>query len=133
MENYINILKDSIETSISMNLFNNIDEASNAHIFNSKLVKFPMIYCKNKLNNFNPKRLKKTPEKAYPIEDRPRGDKDIESVNYYIKLLQNKQIINPIWIIKKNGKYILLDGVHRIIASYIKNKKYILAYIIKDK
>ena len=101
MDNYINILKDSIETSISMNLFNNFKESSNAHIFNSKLVNFPIKYCKNKLYNFNPNRLKKTHEKEYPIEDRPRGKKDIDSINYYIKLLDNKQIINPIWIIKK--------------------------------
>jgi hypothetical protein len=36
----------------------------------------------------------------------------------------------PIWIAQKNNKYILLDGAHRIIASYIKNKKYIYAYIV---
>lgn len=32
--------------------------------------------------------------------------------------------------IQKNKKYILLDGAHRIVASYIENKKYIYAYVI---
>jgi len=31
----------------------------------------------------------------------------------------------------KNNKYTLIDGVHRIVASYIENKKHITAYIIK--
>jgi len=33
-------------------------------------------------------------------------------------------------MIQKNKKYILLDGSHRIVASYIEEKKYINAYII---
>lgn len=36
----------------------------------------------------------------------------------------------PIWMIQKDKKYILLDGVHRIVASYIENKDNIDAYII---
>ena len=33
-------------------------------------------------------------------------------------------------MIQKDNKYTLLDGVHRIVASYIENKKYINAYVI---
>ena len=125
---YIQVLRDSIETSISMNLFKDKQEAIMKHIFNSKLKYFSISKCKN-LNNFNPKRLQKSAIKAYPLNDRPRGNKDIQSVKYYQKQIQNKIDIAPIWIIKKNN-YILLDGAHRIVASYIENKNYIPAYII---
>ena len=38
--------------------------------------------------------------------------------------------INPIWLLYKNNKYVLLDGAHRIIASYIEGVEFIRAYII---
>ena len=128
--NNIQILKDSISTSVNMKLFTSIEKAIHAHIFNSKLEKFLLNKCNDQLLNFNPKRLQKTAVKAYPIDNRPRGDTDIKSVKFYQKQLQNKKEIDPIWIIKKNDDYILLDGVHRIVASYIENKKYIFANII---
>jgi len=113
-----------------MKLFTSIEKASHAHIFNSKLEKFSLSKCNEELLNFNPQRLQKTAVKAYPLNNRPRGDIDIKSVKFYQKKLQNNNEIDPIWIIKKNNNYILLDGVHRIVASYIENKKYILANII---
>jgi hypothetical protein len=100
------------------------------HIFNSELISFPLSKCQ-KLENFNPERLQPSAIKAYPIHNRPRGNKDISSVKYYQKLIKNKIDITPIWIIKKNNKYILLDGVHRIVASYIENKNNIQTYLIK--
>ena len=128
---YIPIIKDSIDTSVNMKLFTSREKSAMAHIFNSKLVKFPMVKCKQKLDNFNPDRLKKSATEAYPIKNRPRGSDDIKSVKFYQRQLQSKKDIQPIWIIKKNRKYILLDGAHRIVASYIENKKYIYAYIIE--
>lgn len=128
MNNYINILQDSIDTSVNMKIFKNREDASMAHIFKSKLVKINMTQI-ILLDNFNPDRLKKSPEKAYPLNNRPRGDADINSVIHYQKLIQENKDISPIWIIKKD-KYILLDGAHRIVASYIENKTYIYAYII---
>jgi hypothetical protein len=128
--NNIQILKDSISTSMNMKLFSSIEQATHSHIFNSKLEKFLLIKCNNELLNFNPERMQKTAVKAYPLDNRPRGDMDIKSVKFYQKQLQMKKEIEPIWIIKKNNNYILLDGVHRIVASYIENKKYIFANII---
>jgi len=127
--NNIQILKDSISTSVSMKLFSSIEKATHVHVFNSKIEKFLLTKC-NELINFNPQRLQKTAVKAYPLDNRPRGDIDIKSVKFYQKQLQMKKEIDPIWIIKKNDNYILLDGVHRIVASYIENKKYIFANII---
>ena len=129
MNDCINTLQDSIDTSVDMKIFKNREQASVAHIFNSKLVKIPLSTFKN-VDNFDPIRLQKSVTKAYPLHDRPRGNKDISSVKYYQKLIKNKLDIQPIWIIKNNNNYILVDGAHRIVASYIENKQYIQTYLI---
>jgi hypothetical protein len=131
MNDNINILQHSIDTSISMKIFKNKEEASIAHIFKSKLLKIPLsIFKNNEVNNFESNRLQKSAVKAYPINDRPRGNNDINSVKYHQKQLQQKKEITPIWMIQKNNKYILLDGAHRIVASYIEEKTFIYAYVI---
>lgn len=95
---YIQVLCDSIKTSVSMKLFK-----SKKHIFHSKLISFPLSKYKN-LNNFNPERLKSSAVKSYPLANRPRGNKDISSVKYYQKLIKNNLYIQPIWIIEKNNR-----------------------------
>ena len=130
--NYIEVLRDSIETSITLKLFKTKKEATMKHVFNSKLISFPLSKCKN-LNNFNIERLQSSAVKAYPLHNRPRGDNDISSVKYYQKIIKKKLDILPIWIVKKNNNYILLDGAHRIVASYIENKQYIPAYLIDEQ
>jgi hypothetical protein len=127
---YMSVLKDAISTSVSMKLFLDKNNAALTHVFNAKLTKFSMSNCKNKLENFDPNRLQSTAVKAYPISNRPRGEKDISSVKYYQKQIKEKKDIPAIWIIKDKNKYILLDGAHRIVASYIENKKNMNAYII---
>jgi hypothetical protein len=126
---YVSILQDSIDTSVSIKIFKNREESSLAHIFKSKLVKLKMSIFNN-VDNFNRDRLKKTAKKAYPLHNRPRGNKDICSINFCRKLLKEKKGIAPIWLIKKNKKYILLDGAHRIVSNYIEGKKYINSYVI---
>ena len=112
-----------------MKIFTNEKDASFAHIFKSKLVKLPLSIFKN-VNNFNPDRLQKSAVKAYPLNNRPRGLHDISSVKFNQKQIQQKKDILPIWMIKRNKKYTLLDGAHRIVASYIEDKRYINAYVI---
>ena len=129
---YIGVLKDSIVTSVSMKLFKSREESSLAHIFKSKLVKLPVSLFKNQnVENFDSSRLQNSAVKAYPLNDRPRGNRDISSVKFYQKQIQSNKEIQPIWLIKKvqTDKYILLDGAHRIVASYIENKS-IDAYVI---
>jgi hypothetical protein len=126
---YIEYLNNSIETSVSMKLFKTKEEATMKHMFNSKLTSFPLSKCRN-LDNFNPERLQKSAVKAYPLHDRPRGDDDITSVKYHQKLIKNKLQIFPIWVLKKNNNYILLDGAHRIVANYIEKKEHIATYLI---
>jgi hypothetical protein len=125
---YISLLQDSIDTSVNLKIFKNRESSSKAHIFESKLIKIPLKTF-NSVDNFNPNRLQKSAVKAYPLNDRPRGNKDISSVKYYQKQIQQKKEIAPIWMIQKNNKYILLDGAHRIVASYIENTA-VDAYII---
>jgi hypothetical protein len=125
---YISTIKDSVYTAVNIEIFKNYEEASYSHIFNSKLVKIPLKTF-NSVDNFNPNRLQISAVKAYPLNDRPRGNKDISSVKYYQKQIQQKKEIAPIWMIHKNDKYILLDGAHRIVASYIENTP-VNAYII---
>jgi hypothetical protein len=121
---------DSIDTSVTMKIFKNREEAAFSHIFNSKLVKLPLNTFKNdNVDNFDSVRLQNSAIKAYPLTDRPRGNEDISSVKFYQKQLQQKKEITPIWMIQKNKKYILLDGAHRIVASYIEDIP-VYAYII---
>jgi hypothetical protein len=127
---FIFIIRDSVETSVSMKIFKNKEDALFAHIYNSKLVKLPLtIFNNSNVDNFDSDRLQKSAVKAYPLNNRPRGNKDISSVKYYQKQIQQKKEITPIWMIQKNKKYILLDGAHRIVASYIEDIP-IYAYII---
>jgi hypothetical protein len=127
---YISTIRDSIATSLNMKLFNNKEEALFSHIYKSKLDKMPLNAFKNyNVDNFDSDRLQKSAVKAYPLSNRPRGNEDISSVKYYQKQIQQKKEIMPIWMIKKNKKYILLDGAHRIVASYIEDKD-VYAYII---
>ena len=126
---YVSVIIDSVETSINLKLFKNREESTLAHIFKSKLEKIPLSLFKN-VDNFNPELLQKSAIKSYPLSDRPRGDDDISSIKFYQKQIQQKIEIQPIWIIKKNKKYILLDGAHRVVSSYIENKHFVYAYII---
>ena len=121
---------DSINTSISMKIFKNREEAAFSHIFNSKIVKIPLNTFKNdNVDNFDSVRLQNSAIKAYPLNDRPRGNEDIISVKYYQKQIQQKKEITPVWMIQKNKKYILLDGAHRVVASYIEDVP-VYAYVI---
>ena len=59
-------MKDSIETSVSIELFSSLKTSSYYHNFKSKMFQFPLSKCRE-LNNFNPACLSKDP---YPKEYR---------------------------------------------------------------
>ena len=85
---YVSVLQDSIDTSVSMKIFKNRETATMAHIFKSKLDKISLSLFEdtNKVDNFDPNRLQKTAEQSYPLpHGRPRGDKDTSSVKFYQK------------------------------------------------
>lgn len=123
---YLQNMKDSVETSISIKLFSSLNISSYYHIFKSKLLQFPLSKCRE-LHNFNSERLSKDP---YPKEDRPRGQKDLESVLHHRRIIHQYGHTEPIWIALKKGEYTLLDGAHRIVSTYLENKRTIPTYII---
>ncbi len=124
---YIKTLRDSIGTSITLELFKDKEESSYWHIYKSQFASLPMgLFEEGKVDNFNPERLQKTASKAYPKNDRPRGKDDLKSVNYWKK----QKDISPIWIINLPTGCTLLDGAHRLVANYIKGNKWINCYII---
>ena len=100
--------------------------SSYSHIFESKLVDFQVSKCRN-LRNFNPDRLSKDP---YPKEDRPRGQDDLDSVLHHRRTIRREGETEPIWIALKDGEYTLLDGAHRIVATYLENKRTIPAHVV---
>ena len=112
------------------NFVNDLDDAINCYIFDSMPIKINIMEYKDKIHDFNYNRLKPTVEDSYPEYDRPRGNEDIESVIHHINLLKNGEELLPISLINKDGKLYMLDGYHRIVASYIEEKYDIMANII---
>jgi hypothetical protein len=124
-------MRDSVSTSVNIKLFENKQDARLAHILKSKLVEIPLsMFANNGVENFNSDRLKDSAVKAYPLDDRPRGNVDISSVEYHQSQIKQQNDIDPIWLVYKNNKYLLLDGAHRIVASYIEGVEFIRAYVI---
>jgi len=119
-------LRDSVQTSVKIGIFSSERTSSYSHVFKSELVRFPLSKCKD-LRNFDPTRLTKDP---YPKEDRPRGQDDLSSVMYHRRKIQQYGETDPIWIAGKGGDFTLLDGAHRIVATYLENKRTILAYVV---
>jgi hypothetical protein len=125
------IITDSVSASITIKLFDNIKDSCFVHVFNSKISKFDLVnYNKENIKNINKNRLAESAEMAYPEFDRPRGESDIVSVKYHQERLQNGEDLEAIWIIEKNGKKYILDGFHRLAASYIEKRTNIDAYFI---
>ena len=46
-------------------------------------------------------------------------------------MIRHQGNTEPIWISLKNGIYTLLDGAHRIIATFLENKINISSYIVE--
>jgi len=125
---FLQDIKDSVETAVSIKLFASQKESSYAHIFHSTFESITISQCRD-MDNFNPARLSKDP---YPEDDRPRGEKDLASVLYHRRAIRKYGHTEPIWIAFKKGRYILLDGAHRIVATYLENKRTIPAYIVNE-
>jgi hypothetical protein len=119
-------LRDSVRTSVKLGIFSSAKTSSYSHIFDSKMVRFQLSKCRD-LGNFNPARLSRDP---YPKEDRPRGQDDLDSVAHHRRTIRRQGETDPIWIAVKDGDHTLLDGAHRIVATYLENKRTIPAYVV---
>ena len=123
---YIQSLRDSVETSVGLKLFSSQKLAAYSHVFNTTYKMLSMSDCKT-LENIAATRFSSDP---YPVDDRPRGQKDLDSVKYHRRIIRKNGHTEPIWIGKKGDRYIVLDGVHRIVATNLENKRQIPAYIV---
>ena len=120
---FLENLKDSVETSVNLGVFKNRAAASEAHVYRSSYMMISMELCRE-LNNFNPDRLSNNP---YPEKNRPRGNADMNSVKYHRAQIREYGQTTPIYIGNNNT---LFDGAHRIVAYYLENKRKVPAYII---
>lgn len=120
----MNTLKDSVETSVALKIFPSKESASRAHIFNTTFTVLDKSLW-NDLQNFNPDRLSSTPYK-----NKPRGENNMKSVNYHKEQIQQYGYTSPIWVAKKGDIYTLLDGAHRLVATYLADKSKIPAFIV---
>ena len=120
----MNTLKDSVVTSVRIGIFRSEESASRAHIFNSQFTVLDKSSW-NDLQNFNPDRLSTT-----PYTNKPRGENNMKSVNYHKKQIQKYGHTSPIWVAKQGDKLTLLDGAHRLVATYLAGKSKIPAFIV---
>lgn len=100
-------------------------------VLQNKVSKYEMLSISNirkmGLDNFSLEKLSKSnSEDMFPPDDRPRGKKDIESVDYHS---QTDSSTSPIIIIKIKSKYILLDGQHRILAAKLAKSKVCVCFV----
>ena len=123
---YMNTLKDSVDTSVNIGIFPSKESASYAHIFNTTFTVLDNSLWED-LQNFNPNRLSNTPYK-----NKPRGENNMKSVNYHKKQIQQYGQTSPIWVAKDGETLTLLDGAHRLVATYLAGKSEIPAFIVEQ-
>lgn len=123
---FIQSIRDSVETSVSLKLFPSENVAARHHIFNTTYKMLSMADCRS-LENIDPIRFSSDP---YPADNRPRGQKDLDSLKYHRRMIRKHGHTEPIWIAKKGTRHIKLDGVHRIAATNLENKRQIPAFIV---
>ena len=122
----MNTLKDSVMTSVALKIFSSEETASRAHIFKSTFTVLDKSLW-NDLKNFNPNRLSNTPYK-----NKPRGENNMKSVNFHKKQIQQYGQTSPIWVAKDGNTLTLLDGAHRLVATYLAGKSEIPAFIVEQ-
>jgi len=121
-------LRDSVETSVTIKVFPSLEKATYHHIFHNEFTMLPLSKCRE-LQNFNPARLSKNP---YPKDDRPRGQRDLDSVAHHRRIIRTQGCTEPIWVADVDGEHTLLDGAHRIVATYLEHKRTIPCYIVRS-
>jgi len=100
-------LRDAKETA-SLLGYNSI-KYSHRQIFTPE--EFDSLNCQN-----HRARLGATLADIFPPEDCPRGPADISSVEYHMTTMA---AISPVGMLLSPDGYIMLDGVHRLVAAYI--------------
>ena len=122
----MNTLKDSVLTSVALKIFPSEESASRAHIFKTTFTVLKKSLW-NDLKNFYPDRLSNAPYK-----NKPRGENNMKSVNFHKKQIQQYGQTSPIWVAKDGDTLTLLDGAHRLVATYLAGKSEIPAFIVEQ-
>lgn len=122
-------LVDSIRTAINIGLFPNEETATARHVLHTTQESIPIrLFKEGCVENINPARLSATP---YPTADRPRGQANLLSVQHHRRTVRRRgRVESPIWIARKGSRMIMLDGVHRVVATYLEGKRTIPAYVV---
>lgn len=127
--------RDSISTSLTLGLFKgNINVATYSHSQKrTRTIPLSMFREAKTIHNWDSKRIcsyVKTPADAFAHDRLREGIDDIDAVVFHMKRIKI-QTLTRIWVYHdpKRG-YILLDGVHRIVAAHLKHQKEIGAWII---
>lgn len=129
----IYILREALQTvkknfdTVFKGLFKNIESACQAFILNNRFTYFSLSKV-HLLENLGEQRLSTEP---FPPHDRPRGARDMSSVRHFREIIRRGEVMPAIWVIKKGRRYVLVDGVHRIVAALQEEFLEIPAYIVK--
>jgi hypothetical protein len=124
-------MNDSVETSVSMRFFPSLASALRAHLM-ARRGNVPMsLFTRGAVANISRQRLSRTP---YPPHDRPRGAKDMASMQYHQRLVRQGHPVPPVWLLRKarGGKLVLLDGVHRVAALHLEGSLHVPAYLVEQ-
>jgi len=95
-ENIISAMYASLYHKLFVDPF----EAIEHFVFNIKKTKINFLQLKNQ---FAYREAINNACEAYPPDNRPRGEKDISSIEYHRSLIREKKSISPIWIINKSN------------------------------
>jgi len=130
---FVDLLQSSIDKCVELKLFKNKKDASFAHLYQYKFELLPMSKFKNgSVQNFKHERLKKNVkevEEAYPEDNRPKGEYNLEAVKFHRNLITQK--INPlIFMAYKKDKYYLIHGSHKLVAAHLEGHKKIEAFVV---
>jgi hypothetical protein len=131
INDFVSLVQSSVERSVELKLFKNKEDAAYSHLFSYKLEKIPLKdFKKDLIVNFKSDRLKgRSVDKSYPKSDRPKGEYNLEAVQYHRDLIAKN--MNPlIWMAHKNGKYHLIHGSHKIVAAHLEKFIEIDAYVV---
>lgn len=122
-------LTAAIGTAVELGLFPTETDAVRTFVGHTTEKKLPLsLFRSGAVDNINPQRFSQTP---YPTSDRPRGQANLRSVAHHRRTVRAKGRVDaPIWVAKKNRKYIMLDGVHRTVATYLENKRTVPAFVV---
>ena len=120
----------SVLTGVDIGLFANEEEGVAQHVLHSTQKSLPIrLFKEGHVENINPARLSETP---YPSENRPRGEANLSSVRHHRQTVRRKgRVDSPIWVARKGSRMIMLDGVHRVVATYLEGKRTIPAYVVR--